>query len=254
MASLDTNRGAKRARECRAALGLDPQEPLPDLLTAVEELAGVPVVIAPLGEGVAGAFRRVDDFELLFVNGDQALSRQRFTLAHELGHVRCGHDVAVHYDTYETLAGKATSSAEVQANSFAGEFLVPAAGLKARVHDEPGLEHVVTLAAIYGTSPISMVFSLFRAGVASDAVRDRLRDAVNADEHGPLVEELGLAWPEDRMTQIARPYLSPAIADSALGAALRGEATVAQAASSAGISVGSLQPAVERLERRAAVV
>ena len=36
----DSNRGAKRAREARAALGLDPAAPLECLLSTVEQRAG----------------------------------------------------------------------------------------------------------------------------------------------------------------------------------------------------------------------
>ena len=250
MPSHDTNRGAKRARECRAALGLSPTEPLACVLTVVEEGAGVPVVIAPLGEGVAGACKAIGDFSLLFVNGDQALPRQRFTLAHELGHLRCAHDVDGHYETFETLGGKTTSSVEVQANAFAGELLVPAAGLREVLSDEPRLEHVVTLASRYGTSPLSMVYSLYRAGLADGPVRDRLLGRLEREEHHPLIEELELAWPDDRLASAMEdgPYLSPAIRHSALGAALRGEATVEQAAWSAGVQAGALTPAVERLQ------
>ena len=39
MASLDFNRGAKRAREARVALGLDPAVPLDDVLEVVEARA-----------------------------------------------------------------------------------------------------------------------------------------------------------------------------------------------------------------------
>jgi hypothetical protein len=44
MSGLDRNRGAKRAREAREALGLRADAPLDCLLTAVEERAGLPVV------------------------------------------------------------------------------------------------------------------------------------------------------------------------------------------------------------------
>src|SRR4051812_32274125 len=54
MASLHTNRGAKRAREARTAFGLDPAAPLSCLLTVVEERAGVPLILRAMPEDVAG--------------------------------------------------------------------------------------------------------------------------------------------------------------------------------------------------------
>src|SRR5215218_856798 len=60
MAGVDVNRGAKRAREARAALGLDPAAPLACLLSVVEEDARLPVVVCAMPDGVAGACFRTD--------------------------------------------------------------------------------------------------------------------------------------------------------------------------------------------------
>ena len=126
MAGLDSNRGAKRAREARQALGLDVTAPLEDLLDVVE--AQKPVIVAALPEDVAGA---CVGGELLWVNGNQYAPRQRFTLAHEFGHAWIGHDGRLEPDTVETLSGRTTNPYEVQANAFAAEFLVPKAGSRA---------------------------------------------------------------------------------------------------------------------------
>jgi Zn-dependent peptidase ImmA (M78 family) len=147
MAGRDTNIGAKRARETRAELELAPADPCPCILTAVEEHLGVPVVIATLPQKIAGCCWRDRDRVVLWVNGTQAPVRQRFTLAHELGHVRCRHDMAVAADTFETLAGKTTDSREIQANAFAAEFLAPAEGVRAMRDGEPTprrLDHSTT--------------------------------------------------------------------------------------------------------------
>src|SRR4051794_14167342 len=129
MASIDTNRGAKRAREARRALGLPADAPLPCLLSVVEERAGQPVIVAALPTHVAGACYRSGDSAVLWVNGGQGLGRQRFTLAHELAHAWCAHDGAAGVDTVETLSGRTTNPYEIQANAFAAEFLVPRACL-----------------------------------------------------------------------------------------------------------------------------
>src|SRR5690349_10782900 len=100
MAGKDTNVGAKRARETRELLGLDPVAPVACVLTLVDSAFGLPVVIAALPEGVAGCAWRDGDRAVLWVNGTDAPVRQRFTLAHELGHLRCGHDGAIPVETY----------------------------------------------------------------------------------------------------------------------------------------------------------
>src|SRR3954470_16739683 len=100
MASKDTNVGAKRARQTREALGLDPAAPLDCVLTLVESALEVPVVIAALPTGIAGCRWRDGERVVLWINGTHAPVRQRFTLAHELGHVRCGHDGTIPVETF----------------------------------------------------------------------------------------------------------------------------------------------------------
>ncbi|MDP8967844.1 MAG: ImmA/IrrE family metallo-endopeptidase, partial [Actinomycetota bacterium] len=165
MAGLDTNIGAKRARETRALAGLPDEAPVACLLTFVERELGVPVIVARLHEGVAGCCWRDGDRVVLWVNGAQPVVRQRFTLAHELGHVRCGHVAGVAVDTYATLAGHTTDSLEVQANAFAAELLAPAVGVRALVAGrEPTLEDVVLTAARYGISAIAALYRLDTLG------------------------------------------------------------------------------------------
>ena len=65
----------------------------------------------------------------MFLNGDQPVQRQRFTLAHELGHHRLGHAAVV--DGVEEVDGKSDDPLEQQANAFAGEFLAPDQALRA---------------------------------------------------------------------------------------------------------------------------
>ena len=59
-----------------------------------------------LGNGVAGAYLVRRDQPFVFLNGKQAVQRQRFTLAHELGHHRLRHAAVV--DGVERLKGRAT--------------------------------------------------------------------------------------------------------------------------------------------------
>src|SRR4051812_40512322 len=122
MPGLHTNRGAKRAREARRDLGLDAVSPL-DLLAVVE----LPVVVGALPDHVAGALVRNGAGAVAFVNGGQWIDRQRFTLAHELGHACCGHQKPS-VDTFETVFGTAHDPQEVEANAFAAELLAPRDG------------------------------------------------------------------------------------------------------------------------------
>src|SRR5689334_7363818 len=139
------------ARRARLEMGFGLEGPLPDLLAAVEGPGGAHVVVLELGADVAGACLQRGDLVLLFVNGAQAAVRRRFTLAHEFGHRRLGHASVI--DRPADLFGAAADPAEVAANYFAAEFLLPAEAVRAWARGRAlALDEVVRLAAEYGVS------------------------------------------------------------------------------------------------------
>lgn len=224
--SLHRNRGAKRAREAREELGLDSVAPLSCLLNCVEERAGLRVVVARLPDGVAGACTS-GPAPVLWLNAADAKVRQRFTLAHELGHVRCKHDGKLVVESYETLSGATTTPREIEANAFAAEFLIPRAAIEvlAVAGRNPTLDEVVVTAAHYGTSAIMALYRFKQFDLADDACVSSLRTAIDAKVHLAAFERLGCSGLPDRLGSLeALPYLSPALRDSWLGAVLRGDA------------------------------
>lgn len=238
MAGKDTNTGAKRAREARAALGLGEAEPIPCLLTTIERAAATPVVLCALPDAIAGCCTPTPEGPIAWVNVVQLAARQRFTLAHEYGHVRCGHDGAVAVDTFATLSGVTTDSREVQANAFAAEFLAPAAGVRAlaEVEGEPTLETVVRVAARFGLSTIAALYRLNALGLT--ARYGRLKDEIAAGEHEGVWARLDPVTPDDALARCAergRPRVSPALAGSALAALLEGDASAVEVARLIGV-------------------
>ena len=123
MPSVHFHRGAKRAREARAALGLGLDGPLEDILDTIETRGGAHVLVLGLPDDVAGAYVKRPGIPLLVVCGTHFIARQRFTLAHEFGHFRMGHEAGV--DKLESINGRDYSPREVTANAFAAEFLAP---------------------------------------------------------------------------------------------------------------------------------
>lgn len=234
MAGKDTNIGAKRAREARAELSLDPAAPIGCLLTLVEDDLELPVVIAALPHSIAGCCWHDGARVVLWVNGTHAVVRQRFTLAHEVGHLHCRHDARVEVDTFETIAGKTTDSREIQANAFAAELLAPAAGVRAMVPREPTLDDVVLIAARFGISTIAALYRLNTLGLTarSEKLKQEIDDGMDSSAWDRLspepVDDLIAATKET-----ALPRLSPALAESALGAIVAGSASVKDAAAAA---------------------
>jgi Zn-dependent peptidase ImmA (M78 family) len=233
---IDTNRGAGRAREARAQLGLDAAAPVACILSTTEERAGVPVLVGALPDDVAGAVWRHDRRTLIWVNGRQAVVRQRFTVAHELGHVMCGHRRPA-LDTHATLSGRTGDATEVQANAFAAEFLAPRDGLARMIDGPPTLEDVVRIAARYGISAVAALYRCRTLELISAARTRRLKDELDAG----LAEHFAAEPFEDALSRLAgAPRLPPAVGGSALAGVLRGEVSVEAAAVASGCEPATL--------------
>lgn len=244
--SLYSNRGAKRAREAREALGFAATAPIPDVLEAIEDRGATHALVLELTDGIAGAYIAKPELPLIFVNGDQAISRQRFTLAHEFGHFRMGHSTVI--DEYAVIGGVPRDPSEVCANAFAAEFLMPREGTKAwaaeNVQGQLTLEDVVVFAHEYGVSAQAARYAFYTAGVCRDEARCDQLDAEIADElHIELASYLGLEPLEDRLADAVRhlPRIPPALERSALGDLLIGAIDINELAARAGRSRAELE-------------
>jgi Zn-dependent peptidase ImmA (M78 family) len=253
--SLHANRGAKRAREARAELSIARDAQLACTVTAIER-AGVGVLVLDLPAGVAGAYNPAGPW--IFVNGRQQVVRQRFTVAHEFGHHRLGHRDLKILDSPADIAGKAHARdwREVQANAFAAEFLAPISGVRAwwreQEPDAANLEAVCRLACEFGVSAIAAAYRLNAAGLADLRRVERLKREIEEDMmHVQLMEQLGLDPRHDdvlqRVADEGRARLPPALASSPLGAYLRRDVTLDEAARRAGCAPAKLAAAVEAL-------
>jgi Zn-dependent peptidase ImmA (M78 family) len=233
------------ARRARLDMGFDLDGPLPDLLEAVEGPGGAQVVVLELGDEVAGACLQRLGPVLLFVNGAHAAVRRRFTLAHEFGHFRLGHASVV--DSPADVFGAQRDPAEVAANYFAAEFLMPGQAVRRWARGRRiTLEEVVALAAEYGVSAKAARIRLS----TSEALRDRVLAArldTEIDEEGL---HLGLAgwfgWHDlrDGLSEASPPRLPPALRETALGDILAGDISIAQGAARSGRSTDEMRRAV----------
>lgn len=197
--------GAVRAaRAARNELGIGLEAPISDILSLVDTEAAVPVTVLKLPEGIAGMLRRKREGSFIFVNGLDAVERQRFTLAHEFGHHRLGHRSVV--DRREDIFGFSRDPREVEANAFAGEFLVPRPALDNwldRHEREPGsLETVVRLACFFGVSAQMMRIRLVNARRIGKTAARALDARIEQREHLAVRDELGLGRFNDQLAEI----------------------------------------------------
>jgi Zn-dependent peptidase ImmA (M78 family) len=128
----------------------------------------------PGSADIFGAIVRRGGSVTIAVNPDQHPNRQRFTIAHELGHFFCHpSETMEHVDGDFRVAWRNTASSagvdwkEIEANRFAAALLMPEKMLQEDVNqvavlDRDTLQH---LAASYKVSRIAMQFRLIHLGL-----------------------------------------------------------------------------------------
>lgn len=103
---------------------------------AIAKKIGVNVLYENLEDEISGVLVVKDDTPVIFVNSTHHSNRQRFTIAHELGHHILHKPTGVHVDKGFTLAFRSPKSStgedlqEIEANQFAAELLMPREGIE----------------------------------------------------------------------------------------------------------------------------
>jgi Zn-dependent peptidase ImmA (M78 family) len=151
---------------------------MPVDVSALADSLGADVVYEDLEVEVSGLLLREGDHTTIAINKKHHPNRQRFTLAHECGHL------ILHANTKEGLwvdkalfFRDASSRAgedfdEVQANQFAAGILMPEEFVRQAVDDLSSLSDadVVRLAARFGVSERAMMVRLLSLELISTAV------------------------------------------------------------------------------------
>ncbi len=155
----------------------------------------MPVTILALPGGLAGLQGRQGGRSYIFVNGNESVVRQRFTLAHEFGHVELGHTGSVDYTSDVDGSGR-KPPVEAQADGFAAEFLAPEAGVRqwlAAVGDPPSdLGTVVRLADYFHIGAEAALYRLQAARYLKKRDYESILTRIQGHQHKALAQRLGL--------------------------------------------------------------
>ncbi len=168
-------RGRSAAEQVRQALSIG-NAPIADLVESVEHLTGADVGVVPLPSGVPGICATDPEraTSVVLVNSTEVAERQRFTLAHELGHLLFGDKT--HVDAVEGDR----SPQEILCDEFARHLIIPEDGVRAwlsHVLDAVGMPGVdervmALLARHFGASPEVTRIQLDRMGMLPGELQD----------------------------------------------------------------------------------
>lgn len=144
----------------------------PTPLTKIMRFLNISIEYTPLDEELSGMAMIKNNQKLVWVNALHQPNRQRFTLAHEVGHHVLHADFlqdAVHVDRgilrRDVISGEGTDEREIEANAFASELLMPESQLEAALPEHFDLddpEVVAKLAARFRVSLAAMQYRLMR--------------------------------------------------------------------------------------------
>jgi Zn-dependent peptidase ImmA (M78 family) len=143
---------------------------------AVDKIAkklGLYLVSLAASDEISGAIIRKDSRVIIAVNSSHHTNRQRFTIAHELGHYFLHEGLEEHVDQNFRVAWRSADSSkavnwlEIQANRFAAELLMPTELLTRDINSLRKIEKrtVALLASTYKVSPEAMKIRLTGLGI-----------------------------------------------------------------------------------------
>jgi len=148
----------------------------------VEEIArteGIQVVRTQASGAESGFILRDGRRTVIGINSRNAPKRQRFTIAHELGHWRLHEgrslivDHTIRINRRNEVSSAATDSEEIDANAFAAALLMPEELIQVAVDREQSLgvesrdDLIQTLASEFDVSTEAMGYRLINLGVFS---------------------------------------------------------------------------------------
>lgn len=136
----------------------NPELPIPVPVEAVATAVGIEELKAVPSDRFEGSLicDAAKSRGVILYNGSRRRTRQRFTIAHELGHFLLPWQRRTTFEcsTSDLVAHGASNDWEAQANEFAAQLLIPSKHLKRRAQTlgEPEIQHIVALGAHFETS------------------------------------------------------------------------------------------------------
>lgn len=127
---------------------------------------GIEVMLTELN-GLSGKLETREDENkppLILVNKNEPATRQRFTVAHELGHYFLGHGNSPREDTEFNLTPAVRKPEEIAANDFAAKLLMPKAYVEHFIFKEKIFD-IKLLAEKFKVSTLSFHYRLKNLGM-----------------------------------------------------------------------------------------
>ncbi|MCT7351021.1 XRE family transcriptional regulator [Streptomyces sp. 15-116A] len=213
-----------------------------DLLQLAERAFGVDVAKVGLPDGLDGAAWQADGFRLVMLALTDVPTRQRFTLAHELGHILARDAQDLLTETHLS-PGHQKDLTEVRANVFAANLLMPRDEIVAAVQNsELTDERLTQLVVRFEVSPSALAARLGQLRAITSESANRLRGMTTQDCHW-LAGQSDLYEARKTWSQTKRLPYRPALL--LYEAYLAGDTTLRPLAAYTGLDVDTVRGRLE---------
>ncbi|MHA5049918.1 helix-turn-helix domain-containing protein [Streptomyces sp. SD15] len=156
------------------------------LITACTQTFGVDVAVTRLPDTVDGLTWQTDTFRLVLIGPTETWTRQRFTLAHELGHILARDAQELVVESH-VAPGRQKDLTEVRANVFASNLLMPAPEVRDKFRQVADQHGRLTDEAF---SELVVAFKVSPSAMGARLSQLRLIDAKSALHYRGLTTEI----------------------------------------------------------------
>jgi Zn-dependent peptidase ImmA (M78 family) len=136
-----------------------------DVRAVIEKLFSIRVCMEQMDREVSGYLERRGSTWVIGINIFHSPRRQRFTMAHELGHYLLHRDSLDGEKKIELMllrSDASNSTQEKQANEFASELLIPSKELEKNIKD--GIDSIDMLSEVFEVSIAAIRYKAYKLG------------------------------------------------------------------------------------------
>lgn len=164
------------ALSLRSELGEDFTSPI-DIFSLAKTMSDLTVVFYPLGDNISGMCIKNKGANLIAINSGMSLGRQRFSMAHELYHLKFDESVVKSISLKKIGSG---DDKEKEADLFASHLLLPNVALYNALKDNSvvSLEKIIWLEQYFGMSRQAILYRLKSEGKIDNSIYNNMQTDV----------------------------------------------------------------------------
>lgn len=202
---IDKMQLSNQAYQLRKELGEDDTSPI-NIGALAQSIENLTLIYYPLGKNISGICYKGEKSNVIAINSQMSLGRQRFSLAHELYHLKFEEESTTTFSM--TQIGNGNEN-EKKADIFASYLLVPQQSLYNNIQkikkisnkNKLEIEDIIKMEQHYGVSHKAMMYRLKSEGEITSEQEEKISTGI-IELATKLGYDTSLYYPSDEKNQI----------------------------------------------------